>query len=58
MAAFISKFQVKCCSKWGGITMDDAQCGENTKAWGYATIVKGSKKNLKWWANINRKSGY
>ena len=44
MAAFISKFQVKCCSKWGEITMDDAQCGENTKAWGYATIVKGSKK--------------
>lgn len=41
MAAFISKFQVKCCSKWGEITMDDAQCGENTKAWGYAIIVKG-----------------
>ena len=31
-AAFISKYQVKWCSKWGEIIMDDAQCGENIKA--------------------------
>ena len=36
--------------------MDDAQCGENIKAWGCAIIVNGTKEtNLKWWATINRK---
>ena len=31
-AAFILKYQVKWCSKWGEIIMDDAQCGEKIKA--------------------------
>ena len=58
-AAFISKYQVKWCSKWGEIIMDDMQCGENMKAWGCAIIANGTKQtNLKWWANIIRKSGY
>ena len=42
-------------SKWGEIIMDDAQYGENIKAWGCAIIVNGTKEiNLKWLANINR----
>ena len=47
-AAFISKYQVKWCSKWGKIIMDDAQCGENIKELGCAIIVNGTKEtNLK-----------
>ena len=58
-AAFISKYQIKWCSKCGEIILDDAQCGENIKEWGSAIVVNGTKEtNLKWWANINRKSGY
>ena len=58
-AAFISKYQVKWCLKLGEFIMDDAQCRENIKAWGCAIIVNGTKQtNLKWWANINRQSGY
>ena len=39
--------------------MHDTQCGENVKAWGCAIIVNGTTEtNLKWWANINKKSGY
>ena len=49
-------FEISSCSKWGEIIMDDAQCGENIKAWGCAIIVNGTKEtNLKWWATINRK---
>ena len=45
---FISKYQVKWCSKWGENIMDDVQCGENIKALGCAIIVNGTKKtNLK-----------
>ena len=37
--------------------MDDGQCRKNIE--GCAIIVNGTKEiNLKWWANINRKSGY
>ena len=43
-AAFILKYQVKWCSVWEEIIMDDAQCGENIKAWGYGIIVNGTKK--------------
>ena len=38
--------------------MDDAQCGENIKAWGCSIIINGAKEaNLKWWANIKIKIG-
>ena len=48
-------YQLLMAAKWGEIIMDDAQFGENIKAWGCAIIVNGTKEtNLKWWANINR----